>query len=76
MNEARQARDEVFAVIRFDPNAAGPHDQVRVEEVVRTRQTADAEVRRLSDLDAASGCHYFAQQTRLLTFDESGGPGG
>jgi hypothetical protein len=71
----RGMQDEVYAVLRVRTDAARLEDQVEVEEVVRTREAAEAEVRRLSALESAGG-RYFWQPTRLLSFDEADGPGG
>jgi hypothetical protein len=76
MSRKHRHRDEVYAVIRFDPDLGEPEHQVTVKEVVRTREAAEAEVARLNRLNAAKGCRYFWQQTRLFSFDEADGPGG
>jgi hypothetical protein len=71
----RGVNDEVYAILRLRADAIRPEEQVAVEEVVRTREAAEAEVRRLSALESAGG-RYFWQPTRLLSFDEADGPGG
>jgi len=70
----RGVNDEVYAILRLRSDAARPEDRIAVEEVVRTRAAADAEVRRLNALE--TGGRYFWQPTRLLNFDEADGPGG
>ncbi len=53
-------------MIRFDPDADAPEDQFTIKEVVWSAELAAAEVERLNHLNAAKGCRYFAQVTRLF----------
>jgi hypothetical protein len=70
-----------FAVVRVDwfheaargfrdgsgPNiGAGPID-VTIKEIVLSESEARAEVERLNALNAAKGCRYYWQQTRLFS---------
>lgn len=48
-------------------------NKVTVKEIVRDRQTAEAEVARLSALNSHKDCRYVCQMTRLFAPGESFG---
>ena len=61
--------DHVFAVIRIDesaiPGIRCSRDNVTVTKVLLSKEHADEEVARLTALNAATGCEYFCQITRI-----------
>lgn len=60
--------DHVFAIVRVDTDAGGEvpwHVKVTVKRIVTDPDHAEAEVKRLNDLNAGKGCHYFSQVTRI-----------
>ena len=65
MSRTHRDRAQVFAVIRFDPDISAIEDQITVTEIVSEQSIAEAEVARLNELNAAKGCRYFWQPTRL-----------
>ena len=73
MSRSHREREEVFAVIRFDAAMGEPEKQVTVKEIVRDERVAAAEVARLNQLNAAKGCRYFWQPTRLFPAGVSAG---
>jgi hypothetical protein len=66
-------RQQVFAVVRFDPEMGEPENQVTVKEIVVSQEIADAEVARLNRLNADKGCVYFSQITRYFPDGSSAG---
>ena len=68
--------EHVYAVLRVDvfhDPAIPIEHKVTVKEVVRSANLAECEVRRLNEVNATKGCHYFWQQTRLFPPRESQG---
>ena len=60
--------DHVFAIVRFDSDAAEAvriDARITIKKIVWDAEQADSEVRRLNKLNAGKGCHYFSQVTRL-----------
>ena len=59
--------DHVYAIVRYDDDCADTSIdlRVRVVKVVADPQFADAEVRRLNELNRDKGCRYFATVTRM-----------
>ena len=58
----------VFAIVRVDSGAASgahPEEAITVTRVVWGRETAEAEVERLNELNCGKGSVYFWQITRL-----------
>jgi hypothetical protein len=57
--------DPAYAIIRVDPDAK--HDEARftVSRIVWNEKLADKEMHRLQQLNAAKGCRYFWQYTRV-----------
>ena len=76
MSRHHKPREEVYAVIRFDPGDAEPQNSFTVKEIVRSPEIAAAEVDRLTALNAAKGCVYFWQMTRLFGPGEAAGGAG
>ena len=66
---------EAYAVVRIDLpfNASTPGDSVTVKQVVTTRELAEAEVVRLSQLNDDQGCVYLATPTRVFPAGRSAG---
>jgi hypothetical protein len=66
----RKRRTPVYAVIRVDdyPSAA-PEDCITIKEIVWSLEEAEAEVKRLNELNRSKGCKYFWQLTRLMEAD-------
>ena len=63
---------QVYAILRFDefsdPSVA-VENRVTVVEIVEGDETARTEVQRLNELNAAKGCRYYLQATRLRLSD-------
>jgi len=60
--------NHVYAIVRVDTDAAAdvPLDvKITVKKIVADSSVAAAEVKRLNELNAGKGCHYFSQITRL-----------
>jgi hypothetical protein len=58
----------VYAIVRVDTSAQSdvPLDvRITVKKIVTDPTVAEAEVKRLNDLNAGKGCTYFFQVTRL-----------
>ena len=53
-----------------------PEMSFTVKEIVSTEAIAEAEVKRLNDLNADKDCRYFWQTTRLFPAGKSAGNGG
>jgi hypothetical protein len=63
-----KSQKQVYAILRYDEfqNATvSIEDRITVTRIVHDEGTADAEVRRLNDLNREKGCRYFWQTTRL-----------
>ena len=60
--------DHVYAIVRYEADAGEncpPNLRVTVKEIVLDLQVAEAEVRRLNDLNQDKGSIYFFQVTRI-----------
>jgi len=60
--------DHVYAILRYETDAGENvpiNVRVTVKKIVLDPHVADAEVRRLNDLNQGTGCVYFAQVTRI-----------
>ena len=57
--------DPAYAIVRIDEDA--PSDELRftVRRIVWDEALAEAEVRRLSEVNADKSCRYFWQYTRV-----------
>ena len=64
---------QVYAVIRVDADGERVEDQVTVKEIVSSLELAEAEVAHLTEINAANGCRYFWQATRLFAPGTSAG---
>jgi hypothetical protein len=77
MGHKYKEREEVYAILRFDAfhasAATRPEDTVTVKEVVRSIETAEAEVNRLNEVNGDENVRYWWQQTRLFPEDRSAG---
>ena len=75
---AGRNQEEVFAILRWDGfhvATADPQVVLTVKEVVRSREIAEAEVRRLMALNESKSVQYWFQLTRLFPAGESAGGG-
>jgi len=66
-------RDHVYAILRsddFQDPSATPEVKITVKAIVWSQEQAEAEVQRLNALNAAKGCHYWWQSTRLFPRDQ------
>ena len=60
--------DHVYAIVRYDADACENtpiNVRVTVKKIVTDEITADAEVRRLNELNKEKGVYYFSQVTRI-----------
>lgn len=60
--------EHVYAIVRYESTletSAPIEFRVTVKKIVRDPKYAEAEVRRLNELNRDKGCVYFAQITRL-----------
>ena len=60
--------DHVYAIVRYDAfldEGAPINIRVTVKKVVLDLHAAEAEVRRLNELNGGKGAHYFMQVTRI-----------
>lgn len=60
--------DHVYAIVRFETDAdeSVPIDlRVTVKKIVLDPHVADAEVKRLNELNQGKGSYYFSQVTRV-----------
>jgi hypothetical protein len=76
MNDNRTAREEVYAILRWDGfqgPAARPEALVTVKEIVRSQHLAEAEVARLNALAEGKDVRYWWQTTRLFPEGQSAG---
>jgi len=58
-----------FAVVRVEndmPENSAPENRITVKEIVPTQEIAEAEVKRLNQLNKDKGCMYFWQVTRIV----------
>ncbi len=75
MSRHHKPRIESYAVVRVDHDlSADLKDRISVKEVVSTIELAQAEVLRLSELNADKGCYYFATPTRVFPAGKTAGP--
>ena len=64
-----KSQKQVYAILRYDEfqNSTVPiENRISVTRVVHDEATANAEVRRLNDLNSEKGCRYFWQTTSLI----------
>lgn len=76
MSRRHKAREEVFAILRWDGYhgaAASPDVLVTVKEIVRSQELAEAEVARLNSLNEDKDLLYWWQTTRLFPEGRSAG---
>jgi hypothetical protein len=64
MSSTTRQPEQVYAVVRFDPEAPEPQLAVTVKKILRSLELAEAEVTRLNAL-AGAPARYFWQATRL-----------
>jgi hypothetical protein len=61
--------DHVYAIIRLDqgptPCASLDKNLITITKVLRSKEEAEREVRRLNALNADKGCEYYCLATRL-----------
>ena len=75
VSPTHKPRDEVYAILRsddFHDPATAPEVKITVKAIVWSQAQAEAEVKRLNALNAAKGCHYWSQLTRLFPRDSAG----
>jgi len=72
-NSAREPSEHVYAIVRFDRFMESPENSFTVKEIVRTQDVAEAEVKRLNEVNADKDCNYFWQTTRLFPPGTSAG---
>ena len=72
MTTKEKGRDEVYAVVRYDPWLS--EMPFTVKEIVRSLELAQAEVARLNRLNAEKGSVYSWQMTRLYPEGTAAGP--
>ena len=70
----QRGRRHVYAIVRLDEYSQG-EASVTVVKILDTtdRELAGREVARLNELNAERGSRYFAQVTRLLAVEGTGG---
>ena len=54
-----------YAIVRVDRGVTSDEERFTVRRVVWDEETAEREVRRLSELNADKNCSYFWQHTRV-----------
>lgn len=74
MSATNRPREQVYAVVRDDGEAAGEL-RFTVKEIVWTLAEAEAEVTRLNAENGAKACRYSWQATRLYPPGTSAGRG-
>jgi hypothetical protein len=74
VSRKHKKRDQVWAVVRFDEGVADPYSAFTVKEVLRSEDSAEAEVKRLNQLNSEKGCRYWATPTRLFPDGSTAGP--
>ena len=57
--------DPAYAIVRVDDDAASDESRFTVRRIVWSEDLAEAEVKRLSTLNADKRCRYFWQYTRV-----------
>jgi hypothetical protein len=61
--------DHVYAIIRLDKDGSGcarpDRNLVTITKVLRSKEDAEREAKRLNTLNADKGCEYYCQVTRL-----------
>ena len=65
-------QQQAFAVVRVDaylPVDCAWQNKITVKEIVPTQEKAEAEVARLTRLNADKGCIYFWMYTRMIGFE-------
>jgi len=65
----KEATKQVFAVIRLDVFLLGTSpatNSVTIKEIVSTREKAESEVQRLTEINRDKNCVYFWQMTRWV----------
>jgi hypothetical protein len=70
---ARKPSEHVYAIIRFDRFQDFSEHSFTVKEIVRSREIAELEVKRLNEMNADKDCTYFWQTTRLFPLGTSAG---
>ena len=65
-------RVAVYAVLRTDLGGQDPELAVAVKEVVPTFEEAEAEVKRLNNLNADKHCRYIVRTTRYFSDGRQG----
>jgi hypothetical protein len=61
-------QDHAYAIVRYETSRdenVPPELRITVKKVVFDGTVAEAEVRRLNDLNRDKGCFYFSQVTRV-----------
>jgi hypothetical protein len=69
MSRTDRPTDQLFAIVRYDSGAPEPQLAFTVKEIVRSLAIAEAEVRRLNQLNSPEGSQYSFQTTRMLRED-------
>jgi uncharacterized protein DUF6429 len=70
---AQDAKETVYAIVRFDHFVTITADSFTVKEIVRNRAIAESEVERLNRVNGDKHCSYFLQATRLFPAGRSAG---
>lgn len=65
LTERVKGVDSAYAVVRVDHDAPTDEERFTVRRIVWDEEAAEAEVRRLSELNSGKGCGYFWQYTRV-----------
>jgi hypothetical protein len=73
---ARPPSEHAYAVVQFDRSMQSPEISITVKEIVSTQSIAEAEVKRLNELNADKDCTYFWQTTRWFPPGKSAGKRG
>ena len=77
MSHKHRDREDVYAVLRFDAFQATaesrPEQTVTVKEVVRNKELAIAEVKRLNRVNGDNNVRYWWQPTRLFPENSAAG---
>lgn len=66
MTNQRAQKVQVFAILRIELDEALPEQAVFVKEIVPTVEEAEAEVKRLNQLNADKNCRYIYRTTRFF----------
>ena len=70
---AREPSEHVYAIVRFDRFQDSAEHSFTVKAIVRSRDIAELEVKRLNEVNADKDCTYFWQITRLFPSGTSAG---